>query len=47
MVAAGPREVRHHRGRSRVVADLGERGKGEWKRILMVFVVEVMKGVGF
>ena len=39
MVAPGPREVRHYLWRLRRVAGLGEKGEGEWKRVVMVFVV--------
>ena len=41
MVAAGPREVRQPPREVKEVACLGERGEGEWKRVVMemVFVV--------
>ena len=47
MVAVGPREVRHHLGRLRGVTGLRERGEGEWKRIVMVFVVGGNRGARF
>ena len=47
MVAAGPRKVHHPLGRSKGVAILGWRGEGELKRVVMVFVVGGVGGVGF
>ena len=38
-MAAGPKEVRRPLGRSRGVANLRKREEGEWKRVVMVFVV--------
>ena len=34
-------------GEAKGVADLGDRGEGEWKRVVMVFAVGGNEGVGF
>jgi len=47
LVAAHPKEVHRPPREPKGVADLGERGKGEWKRVVMVFVVGGHGGVGF
>jgi len=47
LVAPGPREVRHYLWRLRRVADLEEKGEGEWKRVVMVFVVGGNGVIGF
>ena len=49
MVTAGPREVHRPPREAKEVASLGEKGEGEWKRVVMemVFVVGGVGGVRF
>ena len=47
LVASSPRGGALALGKAKGVADLGDRGEGEWKRVVMVFVVGHNGGVDF